>query len=320
MPGRLVIIAGGTGFIGRALGSRLSRGGDDIAVLTRDRTRAKQIFGDRALVVEWDGRTSAGWRELASRADAVVNLVGENIGAGRWTEERKARLLESRTGAGRAIVEGLRLASPRPKTLIQASAVGFYGPRGDEDLDETASAGKGYLADLVRAWEASTRSAEDLGVRRILIRSGLVLARGGGVLPRFIRQFGLFAGGKLGPGKQWMSWIHRDDEVEAIRYLIKRTDLAGVFNLTAPGPVQMKGFARALGRAMKRPSFFMVPSFLLKWLFGQMAVETILSGQRVLPKALLREDFEFLYPDLDGAFRQIFHKDRNERRVKEQPG
>jgi uncharacterized protein len=311
MSGRIVIVAGATGFIGRALCGRLIRSGYDIAVLTRDRNRAKPVFGDRALVVEWDGKTAAGWRELASRAEAVINLVGENIGAGRWTEERKARILESRVKAGRAVVEGLRLASPRPKTLIQASAVGFYGPRGDEELDEMSSAGEGFLAGTVRAWEESTREAESLGVRRVVIRSGLVLDKGGGVLPRFILPFKFFVGGKLGSGEQWISWVHRDDEVEAIRYLLRRPDLTGVYNLVAPEPVRMKDFARALGRAMKRPSRFAVPAFALRWVFGAMAEETILSGQRVLPKALLREDFQFLYPELETALQQIFRKERN---------
>jgi uncharacterized protein (TIGR01777 family) len=310
MSGSMVIVAGATGFIGRALCGRLIRSGYDIAVLTRDRNRAKPVFGDRALVVEWDGKTAAGWRELASRAEAVVNLVGENIGAGRWTEERKARILESRVQAGRAVVEALRLASPRPKTLIQASAVGFYGPRGDEELDETSSAGEGFLAGTVRAWEESTREAESLGVRRVVIRSGLVLEKGGGVLPRFILPFKFFVGGKLGSGEQWISWVHRDDEVEAIRYLLRRPDLAGVFNLVAPEPVRMREFARALGRAMKRPSRFPIPAFVLRWMFGAMAEETILSGQRVLPKALLREDFRFLYPELETALQQIFRKER----------
>jgi len=306
MSGRMVIVTGATGFIGRALCRRLIETGYDVAVLTRDRNRAKPVFGDRALVVEWDGKTAAGWRELASRSQAVVNLAGENIGAGRWTKERKARILESRVQAGRAVVEGLRLASPRPKTLIQASAAGFYGPRGDEVIDEASSSGEGFLAETVRAWEESTREAESLGVRRAIVRSGLVLHQGGGVLPRFILPFRFFVGGKLGSGEQWISWVHRDDEVEAIRFLLRRLDLSGVFNVVTPEPVRMREFVRALGRAMKRPSRFSVPGFVLRWLFGAIAEETILSGQRVLPKALLREDFRFLYPDLESALRRIF--------------
>jgi uncharacterized protein len=305
MSGRMVIVTGATGFIGRALCRRLIETGYDVAVLTRDRNRAKPVFGDRALVVEWDGRTAAGWRELASRSEAVVNLAGENIGAGRWTKERRSRILESRLQAGRAVVDGLRLASPRPRTLIQASAIGFYGPRDDEEIDEASPSGEGFLAEIVRAWEESTREAESLGVRRAIIRSGLVLHRGGGVLPRFILPFKFFVGGKLGSGEQWISWVHRDDEIEAIRYLLRRPDLSGVFNVVAPAPVRMKEFTHALGRAMKRPSLFSVPAFVLRWIWGAMAEETILSGQRVLPKSLLREDFRFLYPELELALRRI---------------
>jgi uncharacterized protein (TIGR01777 family) len=308
MYGRMVLITGATGFIGRALCRRLIRGGFDIAVLTRDRDRAKRVFGGRAVVVQWDGRTASGWRELASRAEAVVNLAGENIGAGRWTKERKARILESRVQAGRAVVDALRLASPRPRTIIQASAVGFYGPRGDEEIDETSPCGEGFLAETVRAWEESTREAEDLGVRRAIIRSGLVLDKSGGVLPRLSLPFKFFVGGKLGSGEHWISWIHRDDAVEAIYYLLGRRDLAGVFNFVAPGPLRQKQLARSLGRAMKRPAWFPVPGFALKWIFGEMAEETLLSGQRVLPAALLREDFRFRYPEIESALGQIFTK------------
>jgi len=306
MPERMVIVTGATGFIGRAVCRRLISNGYEIAVLTRDRDKAKAVFGDRVLAVEWDGRTAIGWRELASRAEAVVNLAGENIGAGRWTKERKARILESRVQAGRAVVDGLRLASPRPGTLIQASAVGFYGPRGDEEIDETSPRGEGFLAETVRAWEESTREAEDLGVRRAVIRSGLVLDKSGGVLPRLSLPFKFFVGGKLGSGEHWISWIHRDDEVEAIYWLLRRRDLAGVFNLVAPETLRQKQLARALGRAMKRPAWIPVPGFALKWIFGAMAEETLLSGQKVLPAALLREDFQFRYPDIGTALRQIF--------------
>jgi hypothetical protein len=308
MSERMVIVTGATGFIGRAVCRRLIRGGYDIAVLTRNGDRGRQVFGDRALVVEWDGRTAAGWRELASRAEAIINLAGENIGAGRWTKERKERIIDSRIRAGNAVIEGLRLASPRPRTLIQASAVGFYGPRGEEEIEESCPSGEGFLAEVVRAWEDSTRDAESLGVRRVIIRSGLVLHIGGGVLPRFSLPFRFIVGGKLGSGKQWISWVHRDDEVEAIHFLLRRPDLAGVFNVTSPAPVRMTEFARLLGRAMKRPALFSVPSFVLRWIFGAMAEETILAGQRVVPRALLREEFRFDYPDLKSALNQILRQ------------
>lgn len=310
----MIIVTGATGFIGRVLCRRLIEVGYDVAVLTRDRDKARAVFGDRVLVAQWDAETPAGWHELASRAEAVVNLAGENIGAGRWTADRRAKILESRVQSGRAVFEGLRLASPRPRTLIQASAVGFYGPRGDEEVDETSPSGEGFLAEIVRAWEEATRKVETLGVRRVVIRSGLVLDRSGGVLPRLILPFRFFVGGRLGSGKQWVSWVHRDDEVEAIRYLLGRTDLAGVFNVVAPEPLRQKEFARVLGRVMNRPAWFPVPSFALRKIFGDMAEETILSGQRAIPRALLREDFRFLYPDAGTALREILGKKPRKKR------
>jgi uncharacterized protein (TIGR01777 family) len=308
MSERLVVITGGTGFIGRALCRKLSENGYEVAALTRNRDGAKALLGDRAVAVQWDGRTASGWLEVASRADAIINLAGENIGGGRWTPSRKSAIRESRVQAGRAVVEALRLASPRPRTLIQASAVGLYGSRGDEEIDERAAPGEGFLPDTVRHWEESTREAEDLGVRRVVLRSGLVLGRSGGSLPRFLTPFRFFVGGPVGSGEQWVSWIHRDDEVGAIRHLLARRDLSGVFNLASPNPVRMKEFARTLGRALRRPAWFRVPAFLLRWIYGQMAEETILEGQRVLPKALLRGDYRFLYPELGPALRQILRR------------
>ena len=301
----LVIISGGTGFIGRALALELAKSGDEVAVLTRDPQRAAALFGSRVRLVGWDGRTSDGWLEFASGALGIVNLAGENIGAGRWTAERKQKILRSRVEAGRAIMDAIEKSQEKPRRLIQASAVGYYGPRAEEELDESASSGEGFLADLTRTWEDSTAGAASLGVRRAVVRSGLVLDEDGGVLPRFLRQFRLFAGGPLGSGKQWISWIHRRDEVAAIRFLLEREDLTGVFNLTAPAPLAMKDFARTLGRVLKRPAWFPAPAFLLRLLFGPMAEETLLSGQRVLPRALLKAGFRFSYPDLENALSEI---------------
>jgi hypothetical protein len=301
----LVIISGATGFIGSALCRGLAEGGYDVAILTRNRDKARELFGDSAIAAEWDGKTSQGWLELAAQADAVINLAGENIGAGRWTKKRKQRIVHSRLNAGNAIIEAVQRASVKPKTIIQASAVGFYGPREDEYLDEFSPAGDGFLAGLARQWESSTRQAEELGVRRIVTRSGLVLGKGGGVLPKFLTPFRFFLGGPLGSGKQWLSWIHWKDEIAVIRFLLERDDLNGVFNLVAPHPVTMKEFSRTLGCVMKRPSWFPVPALLLRVLFGEMARETLLSGQRVLPSALLKAGYKFQYPKIEPALREI---------------
>ncbi len=300
-----VIISGGSGFIGRALTSNLLGAGYEIAVLTRNPAKARDLLGAGVKAAPWDGRSSESWIELASGARAIVNLAGENIGAGRWTRERRRAILASRLNAGEAVVDAIRRAQRRPAVLIQASAVGYYGPRGDEEVDESAEQGWGFLAGVVRDWEQSTAEVVGLGVRRVVIRSAPVLEADGGVLPRFLRQFRLFVGGPLGSGRQWLSWIHLDDEIAAIRSLLERDDLEGVFNLTAPRPVTMDEFARGLGRALHRPSFFRVPGLALRLLFGEMAEETILSGQRVMPKNLLKAGFEFRYPDLDSAFEEI---------------
>lgn len=300
-----VIISGGSGFIGRALTLSLLGAGYEVAVLTRNPARAVSRFGRRVIAAAWDGRTSEGWLELASGARAIVNLAGENIGGGRWTQKRKRSIVRSRLDAGRAIVEMARSAARRPDVLIQASAVGYYGPRTDEVVDESADSGEGFLSSLAQDWEKSTAEVESLGVRRVVIRSGLVLDGGGGVLPRFLKQFRLFSGGPLGSGKQWLSWIHLRDEVAAIRFLLEREELSGVFNLTAPHPLTMKEFAHVLGKALRRPSLFRVPAILLRVFLGEMAEETILSGQRVVPRALLKAGFEFLYPDLNRAMEDI---------------
>ena len=306
-PGR-VIISGATGFIGRKLALSLAESEHEVIALTRDPRKAPEEFQGRIRPVRWDGRSSEGWLELASGALALVNLAGENIGAGRWTDKRKQAILGSRVAAGRAMMDAVEKSSVRPKALIQASAVGYYGPRADEELDESAPSGRGFLAATVREWENSTAPAVSLGVRRAVVRSGIVLDREGGVLSPFLRQFRLFVGGPLGSGKQWFSWIHRRDEVAAILFLLERDDLAGVFNLTAPHPLTSKDFARTLGRALKRPAWFPVPAFLLRLLFGQKAEETLLSGQRVLPRALLRAGFRFSYPDLEIALAQILRR------------
>jgi len=301
----LVIISGGTGFIGRPLALDLAEAGYEVAVLTRNPQKASALFGNLVRAAAWDGRTSEGWLDLATRALGIVNLAGENIGAGRWTDKKKQEIIRSRIEAGRAVMDAFEKASTGPKILIQASAVGYYGPRSDEELEETSLSGQGFLAAMTRDWEDSTAGAASLGLRRVVVRSGLVLDRYGGVLPRFLRQFQWFAGGPLGAGKQWLSWIHRRDEVAAIRFLLERKDLAGAFNLTAPGPLTMRGFARTLGRVMKRPARFPVPAFLLRLLFGQLAEETILAGQKVLPRALIKAGFRFSYPDLESALREI---------------
>jgi uncharacterized protein (TIGR01777 family) len=300
-----VIITGASGFIGRALARDLAANGYEVIALTRDLEKARPRVPPGVTLAEWNGRTAAGWGGLADGARAIINLAGDSLAEGRWTKAKKARILASRVDAGGAVVAALRAAVAKPRVLVQASAIGFYGPAGDEDLDEDSPSGEGFLAGVVREWEDSTKAVESLGVRRAVVRSGLVLGQGGGVWPRLVLPFRFFVGGPLGRGRQAFSWISLEDEVRAIRHLIEREDLSGAFNLTAPGPLRQKEFCRVLGRALRRPCWLPVPAPLLRLLFGEKAKETLLVGQRVVPRRILASGFSFLHPDAASAVAAI---------------
>ncbi len=297
-----IVIAGGSGFIGEPLVKRLVARGDDVAVLTRDPSRVR---AGRPL--QWDARTQGAWSEAVAAADAVVNLAGESIADGRWTEARKRRLIDSRLNATRAIVEALRRAPSPTRALVNASAVGFYGDRQDEELDESASRGGGFLAQLVERWEAAAHEAEP-HARVAILRFGVVLATGGGALQKMLLPFKLGAGGPIGSGAQWMSWIERDDAVRMVEWAIDHDSVRGVYNATAPQPVRNRDFARALGRAVSRPAFMPAPGFALKLAFGQMAEEALLAGQKVLPRRAEREGFRFELPTIDAALAHALGK------------
>ena len=290
-----IVVAGGSGFLGEPLVKRLLARGDDVAVLTRN---AANVRAGRA--VQWDAKSQGGWSQEAAAADVVINLAGENVGEGRWTDERKKRMVASRLDATHAIVEALRRDPARPRTMINASAVGLYGNRGDELLDESSARGAGFLADLVERWEAAAREAESLA-RLVVLRFGVVLDAEGGALKKMALPFKLGAGGPVGNGEQWMSWIDRDDAVRFVEWAIDRESARGVYNVTSPRPVRNKEFARALGRALHRPAFMPTPAFALKLAFGQMAEEVLIAGQRVVPRRGEAEGFVFECPGLDEA-------------------
>ncbi|MGZ5473128.1 MAG: TIGR01777 family oxidoreductase [Thermoanaerobaculia bacterium] len=291
-----IVIAGGSGFIGEPLVRRLVARGDDVAVLSRNPAKVHAGRG-----VAWDGRTQDVWSEEVAGADAIVNLAGENVGDGRWTDERKRKLVASRLDATGAIVQALRNAPPRERTLVNASAVGYYGVRGDEVLDESETRGGGFLADLVEKWEAAAREAEPLA-RLVILRFGVALSSEGGALKKMMMPFKLGAGGPVGSGAQWMSWIDRDDVVRMVEWGIDNQSARGIYNATAPDPVRNRDFTRALGRAMHRPAFLPAPAFALRIAFGEMADEVLLGGQRVLPRRAEREGFRFEVPTLDASF------------------
>lgn len=297
------IVTGGSGLLGRALVSELARAGEEVIVLSRTPERVRGLPAS-ARAVRWDGRTARGWAEWANGARAVVNLAGENLASGRWTPERRRRIRESRVQAGDAVVEAVRQTAAKPAVVIQASAVGYYGPRGDERVDETAPPGGDFLADVCVAWEASTAAVEELGVRRAVLRTGVVLSRAGGALPRLLLPFRLFAGGPLGSGRQWYPWIAVADEIAAIRFLLEQPAAAGAFNLTAPEPVTNAELARAIGRALGRPALLPTPAVALRLLLGDMAT-VVLDGQRAVPRRLEELGFTWRYPSIDRALAAV---------------
>jgi uncharacterized protein (TIGR01777 family) len=300
-----IVLSGGTGLIGSALCKELSEGDYRVTVVTRSPESAQQRLAGLAIdCVAWGTEHQTTLPDVMEGASAVINLAGESI-AGIWTTRKQRAILESRMRSGHTIAAAMVNAARKPALLIQASAVGYYGNRGDESLDDSATRGSGFLADVVRRWEESTLSVENAGVRRVIIRTGLVLDAKGGFLPRFSIPFWLFAGGPVGSGNQWMPWIHLTDEVRAIRFLLENEQLCGIFNFASPNPVTNREFGQTLGRVMRRPFWLRVPGLVLKTFLGRMADELLLSGQRAIPERLVAAGFEFTYPHLEPALRDV---------------
>lgn len=298
-----VIITGGTGLIGRALTEELVSAGYEVVILSRDPDRARG-FPERVRLVAWDGRTAQGWSEWVEGSRAIVNLAGAGLADRLWTSSRKRVLAESRLLAGKAVVEAVERAERKPEVVIQASAIGYYGPHGQEPLSEGEAAGSDFLAELCRQWEESSRPVETLGVRRAVVRTGLVLSRSGGVLPRLLLPIKLFVGGPMGSGRQYYSWIHIRDEVKAIRFLIEDSSAQGAYNLTAPEPLPNAEFVQVVGRAIGRPSWLPLPEFALRLLVGDMAT-VLVDGQRALPNKLSDEGFSFEFTTLKAAMQDL---------------
>lgn len=299
-----VVITGATGFIGRALCKALYKDYEIIA-LSRNIESAHKSIGDLAKVVLWDAKTAAGWAEEADGALAIINLAGENAASGRWNKARKSRILHSRLDAISAIVETIKQLKNKPKVVIQTSAIGWYGLSLDESFDENSPPGKGFLASVCRDIESSAEEIEKLGVRCAVIRTGVVLGRDGGAFAKIVKPFRFFLGGYLGSGRQWFSWIHLEDEIAAIKFLMENEHLKGAFNLTDPQPVTMKEFSKILGKVMHRPVWLNVPAFAARIAFGEIADEMLLSGQKVLPKRLLNTGFDFKYTNVEQALNDI---------------
>ena len=258
---------------------------------------------DGVRVVRWDARTAEGWSGLADGAEAIINLAGASLNR-RWTPHNKRLIRDSRLNAGRAVVDAVERAETKPKAVIQASGAGCYGPQGDKIVTEETEFDDGFLGRAAAQWEASTAAVEAMGVRRAIIRSGVVLNMDGGALPLLALPYRLFVGGPLGSGDQWLPWIHMKDEVRAIRFLMENEAAAGPFNLSAPHPVTNAEFSRALGQVMGRPAFFRVPAFAIRLVLGEMST-VVLKGQRAIPKGLLDLGFEFCFPEIEAALRDL---------------
>jgi hypothetical protein len=302
-----IVIAGGSGFLGRSLTDALMAAGHRVQVLTRRPGHNAALRQDRTFErITWipDG-TAGPWSAACSGADVVVNLAGESIGTGRWTRARKAQLRGSRLLATRSLARFVAESEQPPATFISASAIGFYGDRGDDALAEDAGPGEDFLAKLAVAWEHDAMAAQSDRTRVVLLRSGIVLDPREGALARMLTPFQLFAGGPFGSGRQYMSWIHRDDWVSLVRWAMETTDLRGPLNLTAPNPVTNRDFAEALGRALHRPAVVPVPGIALKLLLGEMAGPLLLFSQRVVPAKALERGFRFAYLTLDQALADL---------------
>lgn len=291
-----VLITGGTGFIGRALCQQLVHSGHAVTVLTRSKSKAALRLKNVRVVEHLQD---------ACDVEAVVNLAGEPLAEGRWTAQRKQAFRDSRIGSTQRLLGWIESLPVRPRVLVSGSAIGYYGPRDDTPVIESDAPGSDFAALLCRDWEAAALNAEALGLRVCIVRIGIVLGHDGGALGKMLPPFKLGAGGPMGSGAQWMSWVQRSDLVRMMVWLLEHNTARGVYNGSAPVPVTNREFARTLGAVLKRPAGLTTPAFALKLMFGEMAESLLLTGQRVLPLRAEAEGFEFGYRTLDAALRDV---------------
>jgi hypothetical protein len=294
-----ILITGGTGFIGTPLSQELRNSRHTVVVTTRRQSDSKEKL-------TWNPPDLIS-SDVISAFDAVINLAGEPIAPGRWTKERKERILTSRISTTRALFDSIKNAKKKPKTLISASAIGYYGAHGDEHLTEDTAPANDFLADVCKQWEAEALRAKEFEVRVVVVRIGGVLESDGGALPQMMVPFKFFVGGPLGSGKQWFSWIHRDDVVGIIKFALDNDNISGPVNATAPNPVTNTEFSAALGKALKRPSWLAVPGFILRLTLGELG-NVLLTGQRVFPEKALKAGYQFKYTAVKDALKAIFRE------------
>jgi hypothetical protein len=301
MKERKVLISGASGLIGSAIVSSFAKQGCDIHRLTRGQTQEKGA-------IPWDPSQPVAEASV-SGFGVVVHLAGENV-FGIWTNEKKRRIRDSRNIGTRNLAEALARARQKPQIFICASAIGYYGNRGDEILTEESGPGTGFLAEECREWEAAATPASDAGIRTVNIRVGVVLSRAGGALSKMLPAFRMGFGGKIGTGKQWLSWIHIDDLVAAVAYLADHDSMRGPVNVVSPNPVTNAEFTRILARVLSRPAFFRIPEFALRVALGQAAEELLLSGQRVIPARLAASGYSFQFSDLKDAIKDLLQNNK----------
>jgi len=302
-----VAVTGATGFVGSRLVERLQEEEYSVLVLTRNPERAKRVFPSSVYsqleIVGYTPTKSGSWQQAISGCDGVVNLAGAAIADERWTPQRKQEILESRSTATQKLVEAIAQADSKPSVLVSASAVGYYGSSETALFDENSPSGRDFLANVCLAWEAAAQQVPEAGTRLVILRLGIVLGMGG-ALEKLLTPFKLFAGGPLGSGHQWFSWIHREDLVNLILFSLTNSQVEGVLNATAPNPVKMEQLCHALGEVLHRPSWLPVPDFALEILLGD-AAQVILQGQQVIPKRTLSYNFNYQYPTVKSALEEI---------------
>lgn len=298
-----IAITGGSGFIGSALTSYFIQNGHHVYILTRN-TKNK-TNEDQLTYVEWLSNSSKPEEHL-NNIDAFINLAGESINSGRWTEERKKRILDSRIEATSEVIRILNTLKQKPSVFVNASAIGFYGPSLEKTFTEDMTeSGNDFLAKTTYKWEQEASKAKSLGIRTVFTRFGIVLDKNEGALPRMVKPYQFFVGGKVGHGEQWLSWVHINDLIRMVLFSIENEHIEGPINVTAPNPRQMNEFGKSIAKTIDRPHWIPAPSFALKLLLGEMSM-LVLKGQKVLPKKALDEGFSFKYPDLDSALADIF--------------
>ncbi|TKB94077.1 MAG: TIGR01777 family protein [Nitrospira sp.] len=301
-----IVVTGGTGFIGRPLCTSLCQEGHRVTLLTR-RIETQWPCASIVTAVEWNGREGGAWEHCLDGTDVIINLAGAPIADGRWTDARKELLIESRVLSTRVLIEALSRCPSRPRALINASGIGYYGASDDRLLDEGAARGQGFLSYLSFLWEAEALRAAELGVRVVMLRTGMVLEQDGGALPKMLLPFRFFAGGPIMPGTQWVSWIHRRDHIGLIHWMLANPNVSGPVNAVAPEAVTMNQFCDAIGRVLHRPSWLPVPGFALQAALGELGT-LMTTGQRVTPAKALSHGYVFQYPKLEPALRAILTK------------